>query len=174
MKRIMMVGAFLLGVAGVVVAEEQSESQLREKIGERYKEHQSTPPQHIQARIPPPVHTAERAGYPKEVSRFAHFANSPTYEGGWIGGGSSLGRGRGRTVQEGTWGWDYVGPGWYPGRVFTNWTLNGSNHQKGGTYKTDTKDVIDVFAIKKPEREEGGKEGGGEEGGRAKKKRGKE
>src|SRR5262249_53759615 len=61
-------------------------------------------------------HTFERAGYPNEISKFAHFSNTPRYYGYYVGGGvlkagEMLPRDTHNEFQatEGTWGWDYGG-----------------------------------------------------------------
>src|SRR5579864_8970010 len=71
------------------------------------------------------------------IARWAIPGNNGHYEGYYVGGGCSRPRrADGRTVDEGTWGWDYKGwliprnivPGWWHGRRYQG----GS-----GAYKTD-------------------------------------
>lgn len=78
-----------------------------------------------------------RAGWPQEVSPLAIRTNTPAYRGGYTGGGCVFTRlGKQRTLEEGTWGWDYCG--WlFCRRVFLNW-WHGLRCQGGtGAYQTD-------------------------------------
>lgn len=77
-----------------------------------------------------------RAGRPGEVRRWAQPTRTPSYSHGYVGGGAAFGWGEPRTLEEGTWGRDYVGA-FYPRRVWLNW-WRGARYQ-GGTrgYATD-------------------------------------
>ena len=48
---------------------------------------------------------------------------------------------------DGTWGWDYVGCGHYPGRIFLKFCPN-CKHPLTGPYRTDGPKVPDPFAAK--------------------------
>lgn len=75
-----------------------------------------------------------RAGWPKNIACWAQPSADCHYAGGYIGGGAAL-FGRGRDVEEGTWGLDYRGL-CSPRRVFLNWTC-GREQGGRGAYKTD-------------------------------------
>ncbi len=81
-----------------------------------------------------------RAGHPERVSWLARPSETPKYGGGWIGGGTAVG-GDPRTLQEGTWGWDYAG---YlaPARIWLRWS-HGRRDQGGiGAYKIDGPNLL--------------------------------
>src|SRR5690349_17552983 len=86
------------------------------------------------------VNTAERAGYPQQVSPLAHPDRTPHYAGGYVGGGRLAlfpRRPDGRDVRtDGTWGWDYVGFGRRPGRVFLDWWHDRPKQPLPGPYRT--------------------------------------
>lgn len=92
-------------------------------------------------------HTHERAGYPRCIAWYA----TPSWErkecGGLVGGGC-LRRGTGAGPYDGTWGWDYVGHGWRPNRIFLGWCADCVKQPKPGPYKVDGPHVPDVFAVK--------------------------
>jgi len=94
----------------------------------------------------PPDHTPERAGLICPVARYAVPGVSRYEAGGYVGGGA-LFRGGGRGPCDGTFGWDYVGFGWRPGRVFLGW-LNDRPGQSAlaRKYATDGPRVPDVIA----------------------------
>jgi hypothetical protein len=93
----------------------------------------------------------DRAGYSSEVSRRARPASSPHYTGGYVGGGRLALFPRkpdGRIIPtDGTWGWDYVGLGRRPGRIFLDWWHDRPKQPAPGPYKTDTIHVPDVVAL---------------------------
>jgi hypothetical protein len=101
------------------------------------------------ADIPAPCtgwqHTPEQAGYPPCVACYARPA-SCKYTGGYIGGGCLGCCGEPRCPDEGTFGWDYVGCGWKPGRVFLNW-CHCNKGPAPGTYKTDGPHVPDPLSV---------------------------
>jgi hypothetical protein len=101
--------------------------------------------------IPPPEHTMQRAGYPQEISCLAAPGRTASYCGGWIGGGCLI-RGSAPDQGDGTWGWDYAGCGWYPGRLFLKWCHCGVEKPLAG-YKTDGKPVPNIFAIQPKSKE---------------------
>jgi len=86
--------------------------------------------QHLAEHAPlpliPPQHTLERAGHPDTVGRWAIPALTSHETGGYVGGGSLrgnnfFGRGLGATTgapNVGTFGTDFVGFRFRPGRVF--------------------------------------------------------
>jgi hypothetical protein len=91
-------------------------------------------------------HTFERAGYPNEISRFAHPSNTHRYFGYYVGGSGRSGKhgnGRPLTETEGTWGWDYGGLwGHLAAKIQLLWT---EKHQSGeGHYKIDGPPVKDI------------------------------
>ncbi len=77
-----------------------------------------------------------RSGFPWEVRRFAQSTRTPAYDYGYVGGGAAFNWGQPRTLEQGTWGRDYVGVA-YPRAVWLNYW--GSRRYQGGTggYKTD-------------------------------------
>ncbi|HEY6564594.1 MAG TPA: hypothetical protein VIY86_08870, partial [Pirellulaceae bacterium] len=75
-----------------------------------------------------------RAGQPQHVAPWARWSVTPRYAGGYVGGGSAVG-GFGRTLEEGTWGFDYRGL-YRPRAVFMNWTC-GREQGGVGAYSTD-------------------------------------
>ena len=94
----------------------------------------------------PADHTFERAGLPSNVSRLA-IPSVEKHEGpGYIGGGRLI-RGDSRGPADGTFGFDYQGLGWHPGRVFLGWAHDRSHQPKLGSYKTDTYHVPDIFSF---------------------------
>jgi len=103
----------------------------------------------LSAADPPPpsgCHTQQRAGHADCVAWWARPGVGPKQAGGYVGGGC-LFRGGPRGPEDGTWGWDYVGKGKYPGRIFLGWCACGVR-KPSGPYKTDGPEVVDVFAIK--------------------------
>jgi hypothetical protein len=76
----------------------------------------------------------QRAGCAMLVRPHAIPSNTRPYGGYWVGGGAPV-FGRGPTLDEGTFGWDYFGLT-IPKRIAGNWTS--SRYQGGpGAYKTD-------------------------------------
>jgi hypothetical protein len=65
-------------------------------------------------------HTHERAGTVKQFSKFAIGGIGSHEAGGYIGGGKLV-HGEGKGPLDGTFGWDYVGLGRRPGRIFLGW-----------------------------------------------------
>src|SRR3954447_19632443 len=91
-------------------------------------------------------HPQVRAGNAQCVAWYAVPGVSPMETGGYVGGGCLFRRGP-RGPEDGTWGWDYVGKGNHPGRIFLGWCGCG-REKPGGTYKTDGPPVPDVFSVK--------------------------
>lgn len=81
--------------------------------------------------------SAERAGYPDEVSKCAQPSDTGRYVGYEVGGGSASPRkADGPTRHDGTWGWDYCGF-YFPSRVGLGW-WHGRKYQGGlDGYQTD-------------------------------------
>jgi hypothetical protein len=81
-----------------------------------------------------PEHTLQRAGNPQRVAWYAVPTDTDSYIGYYVGGGAPC-RGESRSVNEGTWGWDYQG--WlFPRRVALGW-WHGRRYQGGsGHYRT--------------------------------------
>jgi hypothetical protein len=92
-------------------------------------------------------HTQQRAGYSNCVAWWAVPSWSCKECGGLIGGGC-LRRGTDAGPYDGTWGWDYVGHGWRPNRIFLSWCPDCARQHKPGPYKVDGPNVPDVFAVK--------------------------
>ena len=90
------------------------------------------------------VHTMERAGYPNEISRFAHPTDTGRYYGYYVGGGSlKSGESLGPDNGLGTWGWDYGGLCCGFKKIELLW--NPARYQSGyGRYKIDGPPVKDV------------------------------
>jgi hypothetical protein len=96
------------------------------------------------ARTGPPrcrEHTLERAGV-TGTARFATPSISPKEAGGWVGG-NRLSHGTPATAcapNPGVFGWDYVGHGWYPGRIFLGYGPDKTRQQNfQAKYNTDPK-----------------------------------
>src|SRR5688572_4355333 len=85
--------------------------------------------------LPPAEHTHARAGCPQAVAKWAVPSCTDKYALGYVGGGCLGGKGERRVPHEGVFGSDYVGCGWYPGRVFLNW-CHCAKQPKPGPYKT--------------------------------------
>lgn len=77
-----------------------------------------------------------RSGFPWETRRFARPTRTTAYDYGYVGGGAAFNWGQPRTLEQGTWGRDYVGVV-YPRAVWLNYW--GPARYQGGTggYKTD-------------------------------------
>jgi hypothetical protein len=106
-------------------------------------EHHTPRPEHPSPHL---EHTHARAGNPQCVAWYAVPGRTHKYGTGYVGG-SCLGRkGEPRHADEGIWGWDYIGCGWYPGRVFLNW-CHCRRQPPAGPYKVDGPHVPDIFAI---------------------------
>jgi hypothetical protein len=76
----------------------------------------------------------ERAGYPREVSRWAHPSDTGRYFPYEVGGGAAV-LGEGPHFDEGTFGWDYGGF-CLPSKVDLCW-WHGKYQGGTGAYKTD-------------------------------------
>jgi hypothetical protein len=76
-----------------------------------------------------------RAGYAQSIRWHAIPSNTRHYGGYYVGGGVPY-LGEGRSLDEGTFGWDYAGL-LIPAKVALHWT-HGRRYQGGsGAYKTD-------------------------------------
>ncbi len=69
------------------------------------------------------------------------------HEGPGLVGGGRLRHGDGPTTNDGTFGWDYKGLGWRPGRVFLGWNHDRERQAKLGTYKTETHHIPDPVSL---------------------------
>jgi hypothetical protein len=105
-------------------------------------------------------HTAARAGMSKSVAPWARPAQSPKEAPGYVGGGRLFGGGTPGPL-DGTFGYDYVGHGLYPHRVFLGF-YHGLGGKPGGPYRTDGPRVFDVFSIRPVRKALAEKEGHGE------------
>ena len=79
-----------------------------------------------------------RAGHASSIHKHADETYDDRYVGYYLGGGASLGRGEGRSREEGTWGVDYkpIIPG-FQTSVILNW-WHGRRLQDGsGQYEPD-------------------------------------
>jgi hypothetical protein len=91
-------------------------------------------------------HTHEQAGCPLNVACYAIPGRTAKDGLGYIGGGCVGLKGEPRCPNEGIFGMDYVGCGWYPGRVFLSW-CHCNKQPPAGPYKTDGPHVPDAIAI---------------------------
>jgi hypothetical protein len=96
--------------------------------------------------IIPAVHNHLRTGTDR-IPQYAGPSKTSMETGGYIGGGKLV-RGEGRGVTDGVFGWDYVGVGRRPGRIFLNW-FNDDPKQTAflPKYNTEGPRVTDVFAL---------------------------
>jgi hypothetical protein len=93
-------------------------------------------------------HTMHRAGYPRQVAWWAVPGRTGKVTGGQVGGGALRG-GLPPGPGDGTWGYDYVGHGRWPHRVFLGWAPAERERPGIGPYATEGgPHVPDVFAIK--------------------------
>jgi hypothetical protein len=76
-----------------------------------------------------------RAGCPQCQRKHAIASNNHFYGGYYVGGGTPT-RGAGRSIDDGTWGWDYGGI-LFTKRISLNWTAKGRPQGGTGAYKTD-------------------------------------
>jgi hypothetical protein len=86
----------------------------------------------------------KRAGKPHSIALWAKCGTNKKYSVGYVGGGSGIGKIRGRTTREGTWGMDYNG---FFGlsTVWLDYTRghHGGRKQGGeGAYRTDGEPAI--------------------------------
>lgn len=106
---------FACGAAAPAVASDKHEKEWpAERKGKEPLASRTTPP------IITPVHSMARAGNPQHVAKWAIPGVTPHECGGYVGGGSLL-KGRAPYAPgpiDGTFGWDYVGFGRRPGRIF--------------------------------------------------------
>jgi hypothetical protein len=93
-----------------------------------------------------PEHTQQQAGYAQCVAWYAVPVRSPKDGTGYVGGGCQGRKGEPRRPDEGVFGWDYVGCGRYPGRVFLNW-CHCHKQPPPGPYRTDGPHVPDIFSL---------------------------
>jgi len=91
-------------------------------------------------------HNFSRAGNPQSQSRFATMSLEAKEGPGLIGGGKLFG-GDGPASTDGTFGWDYQGRGWHPGRFFLGWAHDRKHQPKPGPYTTDTYKIPDPIAL---------------------------
>lgn len=101
--------------------------------------------------MPPPgkpremPHTDERAGLPRDLAGHVEQSATAGGIGYYVGGGVKLGHGEGRTVFDGTWGWDETGHRLFRRRVILGWS-GGRKYQGGtGAYRTDGPVVPDLI-----------------------------
>ncbi len=91
-------------------------------------------------------HTQARAGNANVVAPWARPALTAKESPGYVGGGKLFG-GEARGPIDGTFGYDYVGHGWKPGRVFLSYHPN-LGGKPTGPYRTDGPRVFDIFSIR--------------------------
>lgn len=98
------------------------------------------------------VHTTERAGHPQAISRWAVPSRSPHHGGGYVGGGKlslfAAHRDGRDPHTEGTWGWDFVGRGRRPGRVFLGWWHGRPHEPAAAPYRTDAAHYFDPLTVR--------------------------
>lgn len=91
-------------------------------------------------------HTHDRAGGSDRIAPWARPARSDRYAGDYVGGSLQF-KGEGRdSLQDGTWGWDYVGRWFRPRRVFLGWAHDRERQPLPGPYRTDGRPFRDVLA----------------------------
>jgi hypothetical protein len=133
------IGIFVI-TASSALADDQEEP--HHFLHRMHQKKHGTPPPGKPRCIP---HTDERAGYPRELA--GHLEQSATAGGigYYVGGGVKWGHGEGRTVHDGTWGWDETGHGLFRRRVILGWS-GGRKYQGGtGAYQTDGPVVPDLI-----------------------------
>jgi hypothetical protein len=113
-------------------------------------------------------HTFARAGQSNVVAPWARPTRTPKEAPGYVGGGRPFPAwsGEGRGPLDGTFGYDFVGYGLYPGRVFLGW-YGPEAGPPGGPYRTDGPRVFDIFSVHPVRRALAGGEGPCAEAGRA-------
>lgn len=97
----------------------------------------------------PAQHTHEATRTVNPVGKHAVPGIERHETGGYVGGGKLV-HGEGRGPTDGTFGWDYVGLGRRPGRVFLGWFNNDSTKRQGTflpKYNSDGPRVTDVVAL---------------------------
>ncbi len=136
-------------------------------VGEAYAEEREPFASRTTPFLIPAVHTHERAGTVNPISKHAVAGKSSHESGGYVGGGKLV-HGEGRSVQDGTFGWDYTGFGRRPGRYFLGW-FNDSPKQPAFLPKYSAEgprvnDVVALMPFKKAVREAKAEKHGGGEG----------
>jgi hypothetical protein len=113
-------------------------------------------------------HTFARAGQSNVVAPWARPTRTPKEAPGYVGGGRPFPgwSGAGRKPLDGTFGYDFVGYGLYPDRVFLGW-YGPEAGPSGGPYRTDGPRVFDIFSVRPLRRALAGREGECAEAGRA-------
>jgi hypothetical protein len=105
-------------------------------------------------------HTFARAGQSNVGAPWARPTRTPKEAPGYVGGGrpfpASAAEGRGPL--DGTFGYDFVGYGLYPNRVFLGW-YGPQAGPPGGPYRTDGPRVFDIFSAHPVRRALAGGEG---------------
>lgn len=85
------------------------------------------------------------AGPPK-VAPWAVPGRTDAYSGCYVGGGGGLHGHEPRSLNEGTWGWDYQGC-FFLRKIWLKWN-HGKAYQGGeGAYKTDGPPITNIFAV---------------------------
>jgi hypothetical protein len=89
-----------------------------------------------------------RAGYPQRIAWWAKPSDNGHYSGGYVGGGAAIGGDKMRSVDEGTFGWDYSGV--VPlRRIWLNFT-HGRRHQGGrGAYQSESRGATGLLEQEK-------------------------
>jgi hypothetical protein len=98
-------------------------------------------------------HTFARAGQSNVVAPWARPTRAPKEAPGYVGGGRAFPAwsGEGRGPLDGTFGYDFVGYGLYPNRVFLGW-YGPAAGPPGGPYNTDGPRVFDIFSVRPVQR----------------------
>jgi hypothetical protein len=91
------------------------------------------------------MHTDDRAGYPRELAPWAKPGVTAAYAGGQVGG-SKLFQGGPPTGDGAIFGFDYVGCGYWPHRLFLGWANGRKVPLADKGYRTDTFKVPDPFS----------------------------
>jgi len=94
-------------------------------------------------------HTFARAGQSNVIAPWARPTRTPKDAPGYIGGGRPFPAwsGEGRGPLDGTFGYDFIGYGRYPNRVFLGW-YGPAAGPPSGPYRTDGPRVFDIFSVR--------------------------
>lgn len=86
---------------------------------------------------------------PPAVAWWAAPSRTAAYQGGWVGGGGNLGHGEPRALNEGAWGWDYLGCLGIR-QIWLGWN-HGKRYQGGqGAYRVDGHPVKNILVNPPP------------------------
>ena len=125
----------------------------RENLADRYRARHShyshfhePGAEYTQSDLYAPATTGQlkRAGHPHLLSTIAKPGDTHHHHGYYVGGGSaSHAKSRARCLDEGTWGWDYIGH-WLPRRVGLDWWAKPKYQGGSGSYEPDGPKLIEL------------------------------